>query len=265
MSKIKNKTKKVNPEYEKVDFTANGFDIESLFSIDDSKKKKGSFFGNIVKKDIKEIIYSFIFHFLQLIPVWALPLITANIIDLITLRPDGYIKNIIIHGVLIIVLIISNLPFTCLRGKFSNKILRVTTAQVKSTLIRKLQRLSITFHKEIEEGRVQSKFLRDLENVEVYYRLFLISLVSTVLSATVSIGIAAVRNPIILLFFVAVIPLNVFVCTSLRKKLRDENRLFRIENENLSAKITTSIQMMPLVKSHGLTQEESLSRGLYPR
>lgn len=256
MSKIDNKRINDSQKHKTADFSHNGFDIENLFS---NEKKKGGFFRSIVKKDIKQIIYSCIFHFFQLLPIWALPLITADIIDLITLRPDGFINDIIIKGVLIIVLVISNLPFTCLRGKFANKVIRLTTAQVKSTLVRKLQRLSITFHKEIEEGRIQAKFLRDLENVEVYYRLFLTNLVSTVLSASVSIGIATVRNPIVLIFFIAVIPLNVVVCTSLRKKLRNENKLFRIENENLSAKITTSIQMMPLVKSHGLMEEESLS------
>ena len=244
---------------ETVDFNANGFNIENLFSSENNGKKGNGFFSKLIKKDIKNIIYSFILYFFQHLPVWAIPLSTASIIDLITVRPDGYITQIIIHAIFVIILIILNLPFTCWRGRYTNKILRVTTAQVKSTLVRKLQRLSITFHKEIEEGKIQSKFLRDMENVETYYRMFLNSLIPTFLSATISIIIAFIKNPIVILFFVLVIPLNVIVCTALRKKLRFENTAFRKENENLSAKITTSIQMMQLIKSHGLTEEETMS------
>ena len=248
-----------DPKPETVDFSAGGFNVENLFSLEKDRKSSGGFFAKLFKKDLKSIIYSFILYLFQHLPVWGIPLITAAIIDLITLRPDGFITQIIIYGALIIALIISNLPFTCWRGRYTNKILRVTTAQVKSTLVRKLQRLSITFHKEIEEGKIQSKFLRDMENVETYYRMFLNSLIPTILSAVVSIGIATFKNPIVLIFFVAVIPVNVIVCNALRKKLRLENKAFRKESENLSAKITTSIQMLPLIKSHGLTQEETLS------
>ena len=81
MSKLKDKTKKVNQDYETVDFTANGFNIENLFS---NEKKKGGFFRSLVKKDIKQIIYSCIFHFphklvsfLQLLYEHHLPRILA--------------------------------------------------------------------------------------------------------------------------------------------------------------------------------------------
>ena len=258
MNNFSNKHANSSQKPETVNFTANGFNLEELFN-SPSKNNKGGFFSRLIKKDIKDIICSFILYLFQHLPVWLLPLITANIIDLVTTQPEGFITHIIINGIFIIVLIVLNLPFTCWRGRYTNKILRVTTAQVKSTLVRKLQRLSITFHKEIEEGKIQSKFLRDMENVEMYYRMFLNNLVPTFISAGVSIVIAAIKNPIVLLFFVAVIPVNVIVCTALRKKLRFENKVFRQENENLSAKITTSIQMMQLTKAHGLTEEETLS------
>ena len=258
MNNLSDKNVSSTQKPETVNFTANGFNLEELFN-SPSKNNKSGFFSRLIKKDIKDIICSFILYLFQHLPVWLLPLVTANIIDLVTTQPEGFITHIIINGIFIVVLIVLNLPFTCWRGRYTNKILRVTTAQVKSTLVRKLQRLSITFHKEIEEGKIQSKFLRDMENVEMYYRMFLNNLVPTFISAGVSITIAAIKNPIVLLFFVAVIPVNVIVCTALRKKLRFENKVFRQENENLSAKITTSIQMMQLTKAHGLTEEETLS------
>ncbi len=256
MNNLDDKRVSSSQKPEAVDFSAGGFNIEGLF-VKTGKKNKGGFFSRLIKKDIKVIIYSTILYLFQHLPVWALPLITANIIDLITVRPDGFLTQIIIYGIIALVLIISNVPFTCWRGRFSNKILRVTTAQVKSTLVRKLQKLSITYHKEIEEGKIQSKLLRDMENVEAYYRLFLNSILITVISMAVSIGIALYKNAIVLLFFLAMVPASAITTQVLRKKLISQNKEFRRQNEDLSAKITTSIQMMQLTKSHGLTEEET--------
>lgn len=232
--------------------------IEGLFIKTDDKAKQG-FMSKLLKKDVKKIIATTILLIFQNAPVWFTPLLTSNIIDLVTVRPQGYITQIIINASIMVVLILLNIPFTCWRGVILNKTIRETNAQIKSTLIRKLQRLSITYHKEIEEGRLQSKFLRDTENVENYYRVFMSNLFSSIFSAIVAILIACFKNPIVLLFFVVAVPINIAITFSLRKSMRKRSSDFRKENESLSAKITTSIRMMSLTKAHGLTVEETVA------
>ncbi len=234
-------------------------EIEKLFYGNSKKPEKQSFISKLIKKDIKNVILISFLYLFQGLPIWVVPLLTANIIDLVTTRPDGFILKIVIDGIIMIISLILNVPFTTIRGRIMNKTIRTTTAKVKSTLIRKLQRLSITYHKEIEEGVLQSKFLRDMENVENYYRVFLNGLILNVISATVSVSIAAYKNPIVLAFFVVAVPINVLIVRVLRGQMRTRSKEFRKENENLSAKITTAIQMMSITKAHGLLSQEASS------
>lgn len=244
---------------EKIDFSKSLEEMEALFGSNVKKNEKQGFISKLLKKDVKPIITTTILYFFQSLPVYITPLLTSDIIDLITTRPENFIYKIMIDVVIILIAIILNVPFTCWRGNIMNNMIRTTTAKVKSTLVRKLQRLSITFHKEIEEGVLQSKFLRDMENVENYYRMFVSSLLVNILTAIISISIAAVKNPIVLLFFTVAVPVNVLIVRLLRKKIRARSSIFRKENENLSAKITTSIQMMAVTKAHGLLSQEATS------
>lgn len=244
---------------DKLDLSYSITEMDELFNDSTSNKKNQGFVSKLLKKDIKNIIYVTILYLFQGLPVWLVPLLTSEIIDLITIRPDGYIGNIVIYGIIIVLACVLNVPFTSWRGRVMNRTIRTTTAKVKSTLIRKLQRLSITFHKEIEEGVLQSKFLRDMENVENYYRVLLNGLLVSIVSVIISITIAAIKNPIVLLFFLVAVPLNVIIVRLLRKQIASRSFAFRKENENLSAKITTAIQMMSITKAHGLLNQEASS------
>lgn len=190
-----------------------------------------------------------------------MPLVTSDVIDLITVRPDGYLLRIFIDAAILFVLVAQNVPSTMWRSSVVNNWLRATTAEIKGGVIRKLQRLSITYHKEIEEGRIQSKFLRDIENVDAYYRCFLQSFVPNLVGTAVSIVIAVWKSPIVTLFFLAIIPLNIFLTVAFRKRIRKDNFLYRAENEKLSSKLTTTLQMLTLTKAHGLIPTEELAVG----
>lgn len=58
------------------------------------------------------------------------------------------------------------------------------------------------------------------------------------------------------MFFAAVIPINVIVVYMFRNSMKDANRTFRKENENISAKVSSMIDMIPVTKAHGLENEE---------
>lgn len=230
-------------------------DVETLF-ITDKEKSKGGFISKLLKKDKKSIIVATILLILQCSPVYLIPVFTSNVIDAITLRYAGYINHVIMNIALALFIVCLNSPFTYLRSKVINKTIRTTSAQVKSTLVRKLQKLSITFHKEIEEGKIQSKFLRDMETVERYYNTLLSGVIYYAILIVAFVTIVAFTNPIMLLFYVVLIPLNLLIVKLLRNKIKNQSKEFRKENEDLSAKITTSIQMLSLTKAHGLTTEE---------
>ena len=231
--------------------------IEWLFGYgEEQPKQKDAFLSKLLKRDWLKLLYSTLIYLLQASPAWILPLITSDVIDVVTYRPDGYVTRLIIDGVILLVLILQNVPTTMWRSSIINKWIRTTTAEIKSGVVRKLQRLSITYHKEIEEGRIQSKFLRDVMNVEMYYRTFLTAFIPNLLGAVVSVIIALIKSPVVVLFFIVIVPLNILLTTAFRKKIRRQAFEFRAENEKLSGKLTTAIQMLPLTKAHGLLDVE---------
>lgn len=235
-------------------------DVEWLFTEDGKKGKdnrgNSNFIQKLFRKNWVKVLYSTLIYLLQASPLWLMPLITGDVIDMITYRPEGYLTRIIIDGLILAVMIIQNVPSTTWRSSITNKLIRTTTAQIRSGVVRKLQRLSITYHKEIEEGRIQSKFLRDIENVDGYYRNYLMAFIPNLVGAVVSVGIAIWRSPVVSLFFAAIIPANVLLTKAFRKRIGKDNSLYRQENEKLSSKLTTSLQMLPLTKAHGLVSAE---------
>ena len=232
-------------------------DLEWLFtSKKGAREYKEGFLKKLMRRDWSKILITTLIYLLQAAPTWIMPIVTSDVIDLITYRPNGYITRLIIDAVILFVVIVQNVPTTMWRSNFTNRWIRSTTAEIKSGVMRKLQRLSITYHKEIEEGRIQSKLLRDIENVEGYYRCFMFNFIPSLVGALVSIGIAVWRSPIVTLFFLAIVPLNVLLSMAFRKRIRKDNYDYRRQIEQLSTKITTSIQMMTLTKAHGLVEME---------
>lgn len=235
-------------------------DIEWLFGYGETKKvRQDGFLKKLLRRDWGKLICSTLIYLLQASPVWILPLVTSDVIDLITARPDGYLLRICIDAAILFVLVAQNVPTTTWRSSIVNRWMRATNAEIKSGVIRKLQRLSITYHKEIEEGRIQSKFLRDIESVEAYYRCVLQSVVPNLVGTAASIVIALWKSPVVTLFFLAIIPVNVLLKTAFQKRIKKDNYIYRTENEKLSAKLSVTLQMLTLTKAHGLIPTEELA------
>lgn len=234
-------------------------DVEWLFGYGETKKAQGDkFLTKLLRRDWLMVVYSTLIYLLQCAPVWALPLITSDVIDTLTLRPDGYVMRLVIDAAILFVLLVQNVPSTMWRSSIMHRWIRKTTAEIRSGVIRKLQRLSITYHKEIEEGRVQSKLLRDIESVTTYFTHFMNALIPAIIGAVVSACIAVWKSPLIALFFIVLIPINILLVKTFRKPVRQGHRDFRAENEQLSSKLTTTLQMLTLTKAHGLIAQEGM-------
>lgn len=232
-------------------------DYEALFTGGKGKKEKSGFMRKVFRKDAGRLVYSSLVYLLQNLPVWIMPLVTADVIDTLTARPEGYLTRILIDGVIFAAVLLQNIPATMWRAAIVNKTVRTTTAGIRSSVIRKLQRLSITYHREMESGRIQSKLLRDIENIDAYYRNVVQTVLTTVIGAVVATAISLYKSPIVTLFFVCLVPCNAIVSLAFRRIMRTKNRDYRQENERMSGKMTTMLQMLSLSKAHGLENENT--------
>ncbi len=238
-------------------------DYDHLFNEDNTSqtKRESHFLKRIFSLNIGKMITSTLVYFLQALPTWIIPLFTADIIDTVTVMvkngvDNGNLQRLIIESVIMLATILLNLPMTVLRWNIVSKMLRQTSAGIKCSLVRKLQSLSITYYKDIQTGRLQSKFLRDLESIDGLLRLIMFTLIPNIIGVLVAVGISVVKNGTVSLFFLFVIPCNVILNNLFRKKIRQRNKNFRIENEKVSSKLTTMIEMIPVTKSHGLENQE---------
>ena len=227
-----------------------------------SKNTKRGILLKLMKMNAGGILLTALLFLFQTSPVYVVPIVTSDIIDTVTNAISANMVNsnvwrrIAIDALIIFVFLIQNVPSTTLRSMVSSRILRRTSAGIKSSVVRKLQSLSITYRNDMQTGKVQSKFLKDIESVDQYLSCLIQSVMPNIISTLIFAGIAIYKNGIISLFFLCVIPVNVLLTTAFRKKISSQYRDLRIKTENMSAKLTTMLVMGPVTKSHGLEETE---------
>ena len=240
-------------------------DFEHLFDEDASaprgkKKRRGVgllYYRRLLQKNRGGFFLSLFMFVLKNLPVWVMPIITSNIIDLASGEmSDGTVRSLIINAVVLVVVLLQNIPTHVIYSRITDKMLRRTGAGMRGTVIRKLQHLSITYHKEIETGRLQSKFLKDIENVDALNTNMIKVLIPNIIVALVSIGISVYNSRLVTVFFLVIIPANVLLTQLFLKGMRKRNHQYRVENEAVSAKFTNMLGMLPVTKAHGLENEE---------
>ncbi len=228
----------------------------------DKRKKKSGFLSKIVKINIKPILLSLFIYIFQALPVFIIPLATADVINVVTISVgQGFITRaqwirIALNVAITLFTILLNVPTTVARWRVASKMLRRTSAGIRMTLVRKLQSLSLTYHKDMQTGKVQSKFLRDMETIDGFFSNMVNSFLLQVISLIVYTVIAVVRNGWVSLFFLVVIPFNVLIRNIYHKKIRKVYKDHRINTEGMSAKLTTMVEMIPVTKAHGLENTE---------
>lgn len=234
-------------------------DYEHLFQdgAEQKKKNKASAIPKLLLKQNKgSLILSSLLFVVKASPTWAIPIVTSEIINIVSSGGDDVVRRLFIYGAILFVLLIQNIPTHILYSKVTDRMLRTVSAGMRNTLIRKLQHLSLTYHKEIESGKIQSKFLRDIETIEILDTHIAKTVIPSIINVLIYIFVAASKSGTVTLFFAVIIPINVFVVYLFRNGISTTNRRFRKETENISAKVSNMLDMIPVTKAHGLENEE---------
>lgn len=245
------------------DFIPNYDHLFDEDGLDNKKPKKKGFFKKVLKINKRPLTASVFAYLLMALPIWIIPIFTANIINIVTasLQAGSTIsgqgeKEIIISSIVIVLSILSNYPFTCLRWKISSDMNRGTSAGIKASVVRKLQQLSITYHKDVQSGRIQAKFLKDTTSVDSLLNHLTHGLIPCIINIIVAVFISVYKNGFVALFFLLIIPVNVILTRLFRGKIRSTHRDFRKKSEELGAKMNVMLEMVPVTKAHGLEDAE---------
>lgn len=223
-----------------------------------TERKGGAFkiLALLYKTHIWKLLLSAVFYAIKVSPTWIIPIITANLINIAVSQPADMAKQITYNIIAAVVVLALNIPFHMLHVKYFSIARRNVEAGLRGAMIRKLQQLSISFHKEMQSGRIQSKVMRDVEAVEALSSQIFNTLLDVLLSMSVTIAVVVSKNIIVFFIFLITIPIAVLTMLPFKKSMRKENHLFRKEMESTSSKVMDMVELVPITRAHALEDDE---------
>jgi ATP-binding cassette, subfamily B, bacterial len=188
--------------------------------------------------------------FVKSSPGWLLPLITANVIDVVTEHQP------IVHlwencGILLVLLLL-NYPGHLLYIRCYSRSIRRVSNSLRFALCRRLQDLSIGYHSRVSSGVLQTKVVRDVETIEQMMMQTADGGLAALSSMVGGLIIIGLRTPAFLPVFVVVVPAAAILVSRLRARLRSRNESFRQEVEQMSSRVIEMTSLIPITRGHGL-------------
>ncbi len=211
---------------------------------------------SLYKGHYMQFALSGLFFALKHACVWYLPVATAGIINIASGTSDGGIRQIIIYAAIMIVLVLINMPANYLYVHFRSSAIRNMEAGLRGALVRKLQQLSISYHTEMQSGRLQSKVMRDVEAIETLSQQLFTNVLTIILNLIVAFVVTGLRSTIVLMFFLICGPVAAATMAAFRKQIKRTNSTFRKEMESTSAKVMEMVELIPVTRAHALEEEE---------
>lgn len=208
---------------------------------------------------------SFLIKVVRSSPMIVIPIVTANIIDLVV-SPGGLSSNLsqfltnMLVGVLSLLL---NIIFSYIESIYFRDICRAISESLRNVMVRKLQLLSILYHNDTRTGMLTNKLMVSITDIEESM-IILIGELSIViaycLAATV---LSLIYCPLMTLFFVVFIPFSVWVVAASMKPVRKRNKDMRKSVEETNAAVTEMLGLVEISRVHGLEENEASRMGRY--
>ena len=221
--------------------------------------EKHGFLGTLFrlyKGNYGNLAVAVIMFILKSMPSWVIPLVTACIIDTATSKPDDAVRRLIICGIIILAVMVQNIPTTFLYSMYFSRAQRSVEAGLRGAMIRKLQQLSISFHKDFSSGKIQSKVMRDVESVETFTSQIFSTVITAIVTMTISLVIVINKSIIVFFMFLICVPFTVFLTRLFRRKIQERNHKLRKEIENVSADVLDMEELIPVTRAHSLENYE---------
>ncbi|MEX1028818.1 MAG: ABC transporter ATP-binding protein [Paenibacillaceae bacterium] len=232
-------------------------DLERLFNEGNlSKERPFRTLLSIYRGHYGKLLLSLLFFIIKHSPIWVIPIVLANMINIASDPESHSLTEVWINLIVLLVFIIQNIPNQVFHINFTSRATRQVEASLRSTLVRKLQHLSVSYHSELRSGKLQAKVLRDVEAIEFLSKQIIVSFIPALANIIFAISYVASKNLWMVSFFVFVTPIAVLIVYAFRKKLSLRNRQFRTEIETMSGEVAETMEMIPVTRAHGLEAVE---------
>jgi ATP-binding cassette, subfamily B, bacterial len=186
-------------------------------------------------------------------PTWSLPLVTANVIDVVVKHEP--LSRLWINAGVLLALLLLNLPGHLLYVRCFSHSIRRMGVRLRSALCWRLQHLSIGYHSRVSAGVLQAKVIRDVEAIEQSVQQASETGLAALSTMVGALGVIAVRDPLYLPVFFVIVPLAAALVLALRRRMRDDNESFRQQVEQLSSRVVEMTNLIPITRAHGLERD----------
>ncbi|MGF1491539.1 MAG: ABC transporter transmembrane domain-containing protein [Microcoleaceae cyanobacterium] len=211
---------------------------------------------HLYRNDFHRIGLSILFYIIKHSPEWIRPLVMANIIDIITAPENHSLPELWTNGAILAISIAQNIPTNYLHVRWLSTATHQMEFNLRSTITRQLQYLSIGFHHRQNSGALQNKLLRDVEAVSSLTGYVFQFFPSAVLTIIVAIIATAIRAPEFLLFFIGTVPVSAILIRKLKGPIRTRNKHYREQTELTSAYLIEMLKLVPVTRAHGAEETE---------
>lgn len=210
----------------------------------------------LYQHDWHKLLLSLLFYVIKHSPEWIRPVVFANIIDIISRPQQHQLTQLWLNGAVLAVSIIQNIPTHYWHIMAMSAATRQMEVNLRYSLTQQLQQLSIGFYKQRSTGVLQSKLLRDVEEIQILTTYIFQLVPAALLTIIVSVVVTAMRAPWFLLFFVITIPIAVALVEILKAPITERNHNFRRKIEVMSAYLIEMVKLVPVTRAHGVEAAE---------
>lgn len=207
-------------------------------------------FGRSLAPYRARLIGAALIYVLKDSPVWLMPVITSSIIDAVVAH--GPLGRLAFLGLAAFVVLAQNYPTQVLFTRWYSGASRQLGADLRNTLTSRLQHLSIGFHSRASAAVIQSKVVRDVENVELMMQQAGPAALSAVLVLVGAITITALSVPQFIGIFALTVPVGAGLWALMTRRSAARNAAFRREVEQFSSRIGEMATLIPITRAHGL-------------
>lgn len=221
-----------------------------------TKIKPFSLLARLYRNHMGKVALSAFFYTIKNSPTWVLSIVTANIINIVSYPERHSIREFWINMILVIIVIAQNIPTHTLHVSYISKAVRHVEAGLRSTLVRKMQQLSLSYHGDMNAGKLQSKVLRDVEAVDFLSRQMLMTIIPAAINLAIVVVLTLYNSWIVALFFLLMGPTAIYLVRFFNTKMSQRNREVRKNIEEMSGKVSETVEMIPVTRAHGLEEVE---------
>lgn len=260
MAKVINEQKKHTPAPRAQVFTDEeviGLEQSFIDSYLSSDTRPIRILFRIYRRFWRELLVSMFFYFLKTSPVLALPIVTSNIINVVAYETgDMVVPHLLMNIGVMVFLLLLNIPTHMLYVRYHSMVVRRVEAGLRGAMVRKLQQLSITFHKEMQSGRIQSKLMRDVETVQSLSDQIFSNIPGVLINMITALTVVVTTQPTMFVFFMLCIPTAVATVRLFRNGISRRNSEYRQNMETASAGLMDMVEMTQITRAHALENRE---------